>query len=60
MVLPEDDEPLSVPMIRVNGVWSVGVFLPDDLKASFERVTDSKEAATFLKEAIAARQLATN
>ena len=39
----------SVGMVREAGVWRKGSFDADDLKDSFERVIDTKEAEMFWK-----------
>jgi len=51
MVLASDV--LEVPMIRVDGDWSVGTFSADDLKDNFNRV-EGKAATALLNEAKAA------
>lgn len=51
MVLAKE---LSKPLVKIGGVWLVGVFGPDELKDNFERVIDSKRAEMLFQEASAA------
>lgn len=50
MVLASD-RGMTVPAIRVGGVWSVGTFSADDLKDNFEPVIDTNEAEMWFREA---------
>lgn len=57
-VLPNaDDSILDMPMIRVEGVWSRGVFDADELKDYFVWVKDTEDANTYIQEAVVARLL---
>jgi len=51
---------LAEPLVRVAGAWAVGTFSADELKDSFERVTDTKEAEMLLHEASAALESNSN
>lgn len=48
------DPSLSKPLLRVDGVWLVGIPTADEFMEDFGPVKDSKEATTFRQEASAA------